>query len=174
MQQICKTEATSKQPRANCKWKQSWLQRLQPTRKMRNALWFSDGSAQCVLIDKLSLKNTQDVHVGKQAFCVKWCTSPLCNTPICLWLATHRASSCGTHRAVTHSRKMRSSVHGTSHVTSPVFCNSKEACSEEQETIVSRRWSARRNGCVFWTVVTMHVQRNTFCSVSFLTWAIVV
>jgi len=54
-----------------------------------------------------------------------------CNTLICLQLALHRASSCGTHRVVTHSRKTRSSAHGTSCATSPICYNSKEACSEE-------------------------------------------
>jgi len=37
-----------------------------------------------------------------------------CNTLICLQLALHRASSCGTHRVVTHSRKTRFSAHRTS------------------------------------------------------------
>jgi len=97
------------------------------------------------------------------------CHGGECNTPTCLQLATHRAPSCGTHRVVTHSRKMRFPAHGTSCAASPICCSSKEACSEEQGTIVTRRWSACRNGCVFWTVATMHVQRNTFCSVSFLT-----
>jgi len=40
--------------------------------------------------------------------------SPTCNTLICLWLAMHRASSYGTHRVVTHSRKTRFSAHRTS------------------------------------------------------------
>jgi len=75
-----------------------------------------------------------------ESHCLGWgiiaCIRPICNTPICLQLATHRASSCGTHRVVTHSRKMRFLAHGTSCATSPVFCNSKEACSEEQATIV--------------------------------------
>jgi len=37
-----------------------------------------------------------------------------CNTLICLQLATHRVSSCGTHGVVTHSQKMRFSAHRTS------------------------------------------------------------
>ena len=95
------------------------------------------------------------------------CHGGECNTPICLQLAAHRVSSCGTHRVVTHSRKMRFSAHGTSCAASPVLCNSKEACSEEQGTIVSRRWSVCRNGYVFWTVTKTHVQRNAFCSGQF-------
>jgi len=90
-----------------------------------------------------------------------------CNALIRLQLAMHRASSCGTHRVVTHSRKMRFSVHGTSCAAGPVFCNGEEACSEEQGTIVTRCWSACCNGHIFQTVATTHMQRNTFCSVSF-------
>jgi len=55
-----------------------------------------------------------------------------CNTLICLQLAAHRVSSHGTHRVVTHSRKTCFSAHGTSCAASPVLCNGKEACSEEQ------------------------------------------
>jgi len=89
------------------------------------------------------------------------------NALICLWLATHRASSCRTHRVVTHSWKIRLSAYGTSCATSPIYYSSEEACSEEQGTIAMRRWSMRRNGCIFWTTTMTHVQRNTFCSVSF-------
>jgi len=102
------------------------------------------------------------------------CHGGECNTLICPQLAMHGVSSCGTHRVVTHSRKMRSSAHGTSCATSPVFCDGKEACSEEQGTTVSRRWSVCRNGYVFQTVAKVHVVQNTFCSVSFLTRAVVV
>ena len=38
----------------------------------------------------------------------------LCNTLICLQLATHGVSSCGTHGVVTHSQKTRFSAHRTS------------------------------------------------------------
>jgi len=38
----------------------------------------------------------------------------LCNALICLQLATHRASSYGTHGVVTHSRKTRFLAHRTS------------------------------------------------------------
>jgi len=54
-----------------------------------------------------------------------------CNTLICLQLAMHEASSCGTHRVVTHSQKTGFSAHGTSCVASPILCSSKEGCSEE-------------------------------------------
>jgi len=81
---------------------------------------------------------------GTQTMCCN-----CCNAPICPQLATHRVSSCGTHRVVTHSWKMRFSAHGTSCAASPICCSSKEACSEEQGTIVSRRWSMCRNGCIF-------------------------
>jgi len=37
-----------------------------------------------------------------------------CNAPICLQLATHRVSSCGTHGVVTHSQKTRFSACRTS------------------------------------------------------------
>jgi len=40
-----------------------------------------------------------------------------CNALICLQLAMHRVSSCGTHRVVTHSRKTRFSAHRTSCAT---------------------------------------------------------
>jgi len=79
-----------------------------------------------------------------------------CNTLICLQLAMHRVSSCGTHRVVTHSRKTRFPAHGTSCAASPVFYNSKEACSEEQGTIVSRRWSTHHNGYAFWPLHPEH------------------
>jgi len=42
------------------------------------------------------------------------CHHSKCNTLICLQLAMHRASSCGTHGVVTHSQKMRFSAHRTS------------------------------------------------------------
>jgi len=71
-------------------------------------------------------------------------------------LAMHRVSSCGTHRVMTHSRKMRFSAHWASCATSPALCSSKEACSEEQRTIVSRRWSTCHNGCAFWPLHPEH------------------
>jgi len=46
------------------------------------------------------------------------------------------------------SQKTRFSAHGTSHAASPVICSSK-AFSEEQRTIVSRRWCMQCNGHVF-------------------------
>jgi len=88
----------------------------------------------------------------------------------------HRASAHGTHRVVTHSRKMHFSAHGTSCATSPVLSSSKEACSEEQRRCdepSAETLAMCRNGYVFYTVVKMHVQRNTFFSGSFITWAIV-
>jgi len=42
------------------------------------------------------------------------CINAICNALICLQLALHRASSCGTHGVVTHSQKMRFSAHRTS------------------------------------------------------------
>ena len=70
-------------------------------------------------------------------------------------LAGHGASSHGTHRVVsedTRLTKMRFSACGTSSTTASTLCNSKEACSKEQGTIVSRRWSACHDGHVFQTV----------------------
>jgi len=48
------------------------------------------------------------------------------------------------------------SVHGTSCAASPVLWSSKEACSEDQGTIVSRRWSTHHNGHVFRPLQSEH------------------
>jgi len=111
--------------------------------------WFDGEELSFITVhDKFLASNKE------HAVCGRFCR--FCNTLICLQLAVHRVSSYGTHRVVTHSRRICFSAHGTSCATSPTLCSSKEACSEEQRTIVSRRWSACHNGYVFWPLHPEH------------------
>jgi len=94
----------------------------------------------------------------------------VCNTPICLQLAMHRASSCGTHRVVTHSRKMRFSAHRTSCPT----LHKQQRRSLRRESTTTQPSSADAGLCVATAMSFRPLQQqSTFCSVSLLTRAVV-
>jgi len=99
--------------------------------------------------------------------------SKSCNALICLQLAVHRAPSCGTHRVVTHSRKMRFSAHRTS-AASPTL-HKQQRRSLRTESTTTQPPPADAGLCIA-TAVSFRPsqQQNTFCSVSLLTRAVVV